>query len=165
MLHEFIWTSALASSRVLMNSARYLCTLFVADSSVAMLVLVNGAETATFPVIDEHGCHMQHDGAFVYETEGGLRISIEHEAAPASPSLAVAAAFGASSQAVVQPTPSPPSPASQPLTATPPPASADNEREVWSTRKSKFLICKYKEFKDSIGKMGGFKVTSTATNL
>lgn len=53
-----------------MNSARYLGALFVADSSVAMLVLVNGVETATFPVIDKHGCHMQHDGAFVYETEG-----------------------------------------------------------------------------------------------
>lgn len=39
---------------------------FVADGSV--LVSVNGVETAAFPVLDEHGCHMEHDGA--YETEG-----------------------------------------------------------------------------------------------
>nr|XP_054924021.1 uncharacterized protein LOC129383453 isoform X2 [Dermacentor andersoni] len=156
-----------------------------AYGSVAMQVLVDGIETAAFPVT-ENGCHVQYDGAFLYETEGeccyfdtlaiatfvmirynfsfcldSLHITIGHEAAPVSPPLAAAAGFDVASQAMPSiATPSmatlPPR-ATPPPTATPPPLSADSEREVWSTNKSKFLITKYKEFKEVIGKKGGFR--------
>ncbi|XP_072145703.1 uncharacterized protein [Dermacentor andersoni] len=131
-----------------------------AYGSVAMQVLVDGIETAAFPVT-ENGCHVQYDGAFLYETEDSLHITIGHEAAPVSPPLAAAAGFDVASQAMPSiATPSmatlPPR-ATPPPTATPPPLSADSEREVWSTNKSKFLITKYKEFKEVIGKKGGFR--------
>ncbi|XP_075546456.1 uncharacterized protein LOC142579779 isoform X2 [Dermacentor variabilis] len=125
-----------------------------AYGSVAMRVLLDGIEKAVFPVT-ENGCHVQYDGAFLYETEDGLHIAIRNKAAPVSSPLAAAAGFDVASQAM--PPTATPSMATLPPTATPPPLSADSEREVWNTNKSKFLISKYKEFKEVIGKKGGFR--------
>ncbi|XP_075539831.1 uncharacterized protein LOC142574679 [Dermacentor variabilis] len=125
-----------------------------AYGSVAMRVLLDGIEKAVFPVT-ENGCHVQYDGAFLYETEDGLHITIRNEAARVSSPLAAAAGFDVASQAM--PPTATPSMATLPPTATPPPLSADSEREVWNTNKSKFLISKYKEFKEVIGKKGGFR--------
>lgn len=72
----------------------------------------------------------------------GLHISIQHEEATPSPTLAVAAAAVRSSP--------PPAPSS-------PPSADGAMREVWSANKAKFLIYKYKELKDKIGTSGGFR--------
>ncbi|XP_077517244.1 uncharacterized protein LOC144128063 isoform X2 [Amblyomma americanum] len=55
---------------------------------------------------------------------------------------------------VCQPTPSP-----GPSCYSPPP-SGGGERDAWNERKSRFLITKYKEAKDNIGRKGGFRELS-----
>ncbi|KAH9371766.1 hypothetical protein HPB48_022553 [Haemaphysalis longicornis] len=108
---------------------------------------------------------MPTDGGI--EDRDGLYISIQHEDAPASPTLPVAAV---ASQLQVSPPAtihSPLPPATQPA-ASPSPAGhflapssqppADSATcGVWSANKAMFLICKYKELKEKIGISGGFK--------
>ncbi|XP_077501597.1 uncharacterized protein LOC144112656 isoform X2 [Amblyomma americanum] len=137
----------------------------VADVSAAMLVLIDGVETRVYAVLDEHGTHMKNDDGFLYETEGGLRISVLRVEEPMrnTPPPTVPAAVEDSSRGAPSPlwqtTPPPvcqPTPSPGPSCYSPPP-SGGGERDAWSERKSRFLITKYKEAKDNIGRKGGFR--------
>ncbi|XP_077502901.1 uncharacterized protein LOC144113605 isoform X1 [Amblyomma americanum] len=125
----------------------------VADVSAAMLVLIDGVETRAYALLDEHGTHMENDDGFLYETEGGLRISvlrveepIRNTPPPTVPAvvedgsrLAPSPLRQTTPPVVWQPTPSP-----GPSCYSPPP-SGHGERDAWNDRKSRFLITKYKK--------------------
>ncbi|XP_077502153.1 uncharacterized protein LOC144113118 isoform X2 [Amblyomma americanum] len=137
----------------------------VADVSAAMLVLIDGVETRVYAVLDEHGTHMKNDDGLLYETEGGLRISVLRVEEPMrnTPPPTVPAAVEDSSRGAPSPlwqtTPPPvwqPTPSPGPSCYSPPP-SGGGERDAWHERKSRFLITKYKEAKDNIGRKGGFR--------
>ncbi|XP_077489686.1 uncharacterized protein LOC144100719 [Amblyomma americanum] len=134
----------------------------------ALNVLINGQLTTLRPVVDENGARARQGEGFAYATPDGeivcavVRDTTQTAAPPVAPSPPAESASASPApmapSATVAPTAA--SPAAQVYAAVGPtpderPGSPDSD--LWNGPKARFLISKYNELKENVGRKGGFR--------
>ncbi|KAL3183238.1 hypothetical protein MRX96_034288 [Rhipicephalus microplus] len=111
---------------------------------MAVRTNVDGVETLLTPVLSEDGSRIPQGDGFAYSAPDGTVITLVFENGPQQQNCDDRdyASQRLSDVPLVAP-----SQASEP----------PSEPELWSERKTRFLINKYKELKDLVGKKGGFR--------
>ncbi|XP_077512075.1 uncharacterized protein LOC144123023 [Amblyomma americanum] len=101
--------------------------------AAALRVVIDDQETSVFPIVDENGARVRQGNGYAYSTPDGSVVTLVF-ADDASPG-------GDHTQ----------------QDKAPEMESSIPGPELWPLRKTRFLIGKYKELKELVGKKGGFR--------